>query len=294
MKYQSPQESINCSSLLSLSNPPQINFKIRNPVLQSHKSTFSQSKGQSQAKDLEEKVIEIEDITKSIGFTAEVFNSYQEIFSQIISTSGKNKKILVKIKNAYETWIKILTSMRKKYEDAKNQMEIINMKIQNEFIETQTLLNYIQRLGKNQDFNDKQEINEIFEHFGLNHREIFDTLNDEVKEKIVVGFKRFVDQTFSKIKEEIWVSHDLEKTIYKVFNCFVRKGLQVEKVLMRIDRSDLIGRWKYFNENLDLKPYGNMTQFILSQGCGTVELFTFRKINRIPSQEMLTSNLLVA
>jgi hypothetical protein len=124
---ESSLEMINSSGVLKITQSSSNLFQIRNPVMYSKNSNLYKKKNLS-IDELDLKIKNIEEISRSVGFTVEVFESYQEVFSKIIEKSGKQKQVLEKIKSFYDNWIKIFLTSKKTSENTKIQEK--NKKIQ--------------------------------------------------------------------------------------------------------------------------------------------------------------------
>lgn len=277
-----------CTGLLTLSTKGQKTFHIRNPNLQSDKQVIRRLKASKSPISLDSKIQEAELKSKSSGFTNETYTIYKEIFSKIIEKTNKNKNLLIKIKNKYEGWIDSLLGSVK--EQGKVQIDEINEKLDMELKKNQKLLMKIKSLSKEnakigkEKQTTREEFDEIFESFGIVDSESFINLDDDSKSKVMFGLKQFVEQSLSEMKKELKYSQLFEKTIYKIFNLFMKKGYPIEAVLKRIDSINIIETWNYYNVNLAMKPYGKMVKFIMAQEKED-DLLTFGDEKRSPNKE---------
>ena len=254
----------NCSKIFKSS--PTKQFKIRNPAIQQCKQDFYNSNKRKYYQDIENRIMDFKIWGQNFEFSFDVFESIQEIFEYLIRNSDVNKEIFLKIKEIYESWIK--AAYKKKNENQECYYEEINNKLKKEISKNEVFLKEIKRLSEeNAEFGKEKELakcefNQIIENFEDNNKSKFQGISDENKSKLILGAKNFIEQSYSEILENLKFCKLIEKTVYKIFNLFVKKNYPIEQILKRINNIDIYERWKYYNQNLSLKPFGIMEKLI--------------------------------
>ena len=274
-------ESDQCSKILKSTSKKQ--FQIRNPAIQNPKRNLYKSKLRKNTQDFEIRIEDIEVLNKISEFNFDVFESIQDIFNDLIRNSDRNKETLSKIKEIYENWIK--AAYYKMSENQESEFDQLNAKQKREESKNEELLNQIKILSKeNLDLGQEREIiSNVFDKhkksLGANSEPGYQNFCDESKSRLTISSNYYSEQSYEEIKENLESSQKIERTVYKIFNLFMKKKYPIEKILKTIENIDIYERWEYYNENTTLKPFGVIDK--LMQTSDSTDLPTFGNLHRL-------------